>query len=68
MTAADSLSEAQARAIWHAVAEARAALALWGEHVRALVEGGATGKVVPLHRPAALILYSRRQVPGGRVR
>jgi integrase len=32
--------------------EARAALALWGEHVRALIEGGARDKVVPLRRPA----------------
>jgi site-specific recombinase XerD len=32
--------------------EARAALAVWGEHVRALVEGRTTDKVVPLRRPA----------------
>ena len=45
------MSEAQSHAIWHVVAEARAVLALWGEHVRALVEGGARDKVVPLRRP-----------------
>jgi hypothetical protein len=32
--------------------EASAALAVWGERVRALVEGGARDKVVPLRRPA----------------
>ena len=31
MTAADGLSEVQARAIWRAVAEARAAVTLWGQ-------------------------------------
>ncbi len=52
ITAESGLSEAQARAIWHAVAQARAAVALWGEHVRALAVGEVREKVVPLRRPA----------------
>ena len=50
-TVVGGLSEAQARAIWRAVAEARAAVTRWGKHVRALVEGGARDKVAPLRRP-----------------
>jgi hypothetical protein len=52
MSVADGLSAAQVRAVWRAVAEARAAVALWGEHVRALAVGEVREKVVPLRRPA----------------